>query len=174
MKKLGFFTAVVIAAALGVFGAVALGGGSNSHFRASLDGYQEVPSKSTVARGTFRARLDDGVIRYTLSYRNLETPALFAHIHFAQRHVNGGVIAFLCGGGDKPACPATTGTVRGVIDAGDIVGPGPNPMNPAADQGIEPGSFREAVRALRAGAVYANVHSERFPSGELRGQVGKR
>jgi hypothetical protein len=171
MKKVWFFTAVVIVGTLGVFGAVALGGGSNSHFRAKLDGYQEVPSKSTVARGTFRAELDDGVIRYRLSYSNLETPALFAHIHFAQRHVNGGVIAFLCGGGDKPACPATTGTVRGVIDPADIVGPGTAPDN---DQGIEPGSFREAVRALRAGAVYANVHSERFPSGELRGQVGKR
>jgi CHRD domain len=172
MKKLWLFTAVVIVGALAVFGTVALGGGSNSHFRASLDGYQEVPSKSTVARGTFRARFDDGVIKYTLSYRNLETPALFAHIHFAQRHVNGGVIAFLCGGGDKPDCPATTGTVRGVIGADDIVGPGPS-MTPGADQGIEPGSLREALRALRAGAVYANLHSERFPSGEIRGQVGK-
>ena len=87
--------------------------------------------------------------------------------------MNGGIIAFLCGGGGKPACPETTGTVTGTITLADIIGPGPNPANPAADQGIEPGSFQEAVRALRAGAVYANVHSERFPGGEIRGQLRK-
>ena len=39
------------------------------------------------------------------------------------------------------------------------------------DQGIEAGSFAELVRAMRAGATYANVHSEHFPSGEIRGQI---
>jgi hypothetical protein len=171
MRKLWVLTAVVLLGGLAV-GAMALaGGGGEREFDARLNGYNEVTSKSTVARGSFEAELRNGTIRYRLSYRNLETPALFAHIHFGQPHVNGGVIAFLCGGGGKPACPVTTGTVRGTITPADIVGPGPDPTNPAADQGIEPGSFREAVRALRAGAVYANVHSERFPGGEIRGQL---
>lgn len=30
---------------------------------------------------------------------------LFAHIHVGRPGTNGGVAAFLCGGGDKPACP---------------------------------------------------------------------
>lgn len=164
MRKLWMLTAIVLLAGL-TLGAVALArGGGGQEFEAKLDGYQEVNSKSTVARGAFDARLRGNSIRYRLSYRNLETPALFAHIHFAQRHVNGGVIAFLCGGGSKPEpCPESTGTVRGTITPEDIVGPD--------DQGIELGSFREAVRALKAGAVYANVHSERFPGGEIRGQV---
>ena len=173
MRKLWVLTAVVLLGGLAV-GAMALaGGGSEREFDARLNGYNEVTSKSTVARGSFEAELRNGTIRYRLSYRNLETAALFAHIHFGQPHVNGGVIAFLCGGGGKPACPATTGTVTGTITPADIVGPGPDPTNPAADQGIEPGSFQEAVRALRAGAVYANVHSERFPGGEIRGQLRK-
>jgi hypothetical protein len=171
MRKLWVLMAVVLLAGVGAGGAALARGGGNDDFEASLNGYQEVPSKSTVARGSLDADLDDGVIKYRLSYRNLETPALFAHIHFGQRHTNGGVIAFLCGGGGKPDCPESTGTVRGEITPADIVGPGPNAADPAADQGIEPGSFREAVRALRAGAVYANVHSERFPGGEIRGQV---
>ena len=33
--------------------------------------------------------------------------SLFAHVHFAQRGVNGGVSFFLCGGGGKPS-PART------------------------------------------------------------------
>ncbi|HYY75962.1 MAG TPA: CHRD domain-containing protein [Gaiellaceae bacterium] len=164
MRKLWVLTAVVLLVGL-VAGTAALarGGGGGDDFEAKLNGYQEVPSKSTVARGSLEAELEDGVIEYRLSYRRLETPALFAHIHFGERHTNGGVIAFLCGGGGKPDCPTTSGTVRGEIAPADIVGP--------EDQGIEPGSFREAVRALRAGAVYANVHSERFPGGEIRGQI---
>jgi hypothetical protein len=173
MRKLWVLTAVVLLGGF-VVGAVALAqDGGGREFDAGLNGYNAVTSKSTVARGSFEAKIRNGTIHYRLSYRDLETPALFAHIHFGQPHVNGGIIAFLCGGGGKPACPETTGTVRGTITPADIVGPGPDPMNPAADQGIEPGSFQEAVRALRAGAVYANVHSERFPGGEIRGQLRK-
>jgi hypothetical protein len=143
-------------------------------FRANLDGYQEVVggpgagstgSVSTIASGRFEAKVKNGVIEYTLTYSNMEGGTVTqAHIHFAQRHVGGGIIAFLCGGGDKPPCPTPSGTVTGVIDPADIIGP--------ADQGIEPGSFMEAVRAMRAGATYANVHSTpRFPEGEIRGQI---
>ena len=85
------------------------------------------------------------------------------HIHLAQRHVPGVVVAFLCGGGGKPPCPSPGGTVSGTITAADIVGP--------AEQGIAPGEFGEVVRALRAGATYVNVHSELFPAGEIRGQI---
>ena len=53
--------------------------------------------------------------------------------------------------------------MTGTITAADIVGP--------AGQGIEAGSFDEAVRAIRAGAVYANVHTTRWGGGEIRGQV---
>jgi CHRD domain-containing protein len=39
------------------------------------------------------------------------------------------------------------------------------------NQGLEPGAFDELVRAMRAGFTYANVHSNRFPAGEIRGQI---
>jgi hypothetical protein len=164
MKRFWILTAVVLAGGLVAFGAAALAqGGGGDQFRASLNGYNEVPSKSTRAQGSFEAQLGNRVINYTLTYANLETPASASHIHFAQSKVNGNVIAFLCGGGDKPACPVSEGTVTGTIDPADIIGP--------ADQGIEAGRFGEAVRAMRAGATYVNVHSERFPGGEIRGQI---
>ena len=40
-----------------------------------------------------------------------------------------------------------------------------------ANQGIAAGEFDELVRAIRAGVTYANVHSEKFPGGEIRGQI---
>lgn len=137
-----------------------------SRVRADLNGYQEVMTLSTTGRGRFTAKIDDDdqTIEYELSYSHLEGgAATAAHIHLGARATNGGVSAFLCGGGDKPPCPATEGTVEGVIDAADVIGP--------AGQGIEPGSFEELVRAMRAGVTYANVHTPRWPGGEIRGQI---
>jgi hypothetical protein len=35
----------------------------------------------------------------------------------------------------------------------------------------EPTAFEELVRAIRAGFTYANVHTTRWPGGEVRGQI---
>lgn len=134
--------------------------------KASLNGYQETPQTlSTPATGSFRAKIDDRdqTIDYRLSYEGLESAAAAAHIHLGARATTGGVSAFLCGGGGKPACPATSGTVEGTITPSDVIGP--------VGQGIAPGEFAEVVRAIRAGAVYANVHTAGRPSGEIRGQL---
>jgi hypothetical protein len=134
--------------------------------KAKLSGYQETPSTlSTPATGKFTAKIDNDAqtIDYKLSYEGFETTAMAAHIHLGARATSGGVSAFLCGGGGKPACPATAGTVTGTITSADIIGP--------AAQGIAPGEFAEVVRAIRAGAVYANVHSTARPGGEIRGQL---
>ncbi|MCE3287308.1 MAG: hypothetical protein K0S64_914 [Gaiellaceae bacterium] len=119
---------------------------------------------SSVASGSFTATIDDDAaeIDFTLTFADLEAPVLFAHIHFGQRSVNGGVAAFLCGGGGKPACPQS-GTVTGTIVPADVVGP--------TGQGIAAGEFGELVAAIRAGRTYANVHSTKFPAGEVRGQI---
>ena len=119
---------------------------------------------SSGAGGSFEATIDDAAseIDFTLTYTNLEASVLFAHIHFGQRSVNGGVAAFLCGGGGKPACPQS-GTVTGTVVPADVIGP--------AGQGIAAGEFDELVAAIRAGRTYANVHSTKFPPGEIRGQI---
>lgn len=133
--------------------------------RARLRGFEETPAVSTAASGRFRGEITGGgtVIEFELSYSGLEANALFAHIHFGQRGVAGGVSAFLCGGGGKPACPTLSGTVTGTIVAADVIGP--------AGQGIAAGELAELVRAIRAGVTYANVHSTKFPGGEIRGQI---
>jgi len=134
--------------------------------KATLSGFQETPSTlSTPGSGRFTAKIDDDAqtIDYRLSYEGLEAPAIAAHIHLGARATSGGVSAFLCGGGNKPACPPAGGIVTGTITPADIIGP--------AAQGIAPGEFAEVVRAIRNGAVYANVHSTLRTGGEIRGQL---
>ena len=42
-----------------------------------------------------------------------------------------------------------------------------------AGQGIEPGALDEILAAMRAGSAYANVHSSKWPGGEIRAQIDK-
>ena len=138
-------------------------GSSNEDLRARLNGFQQVPSILTNGRGTFKGTISSGSISYTLTYSRLSSPVTAAHIHFAQPGVNGGIFAFLCGGGGKPACPPSGGTVTGTITAADILA--------IPTQGIVAGDFAGAVRAIESGNTYANVHSTTFPMGEIRGQI---
>src|SRR3989442_3516759 len=94
---------------------------------ADLTGYEEVPAVSTGASGTFRAKIanDESAIDFELTYEGIEGGnVLFAHIHVGQLSVNGGVSAFLCGGGGRPGCarPGRTGT--GAIRPAGIIRPG--------------------------------------------------
>jgi CHRD domain len=135
-------------------------------FEARLNGFQETPSVSSTGFGNFEAELvNPTTLHYVFHYEGLEGgSSLFAHVHFGQRSVAGGVSFFLCGGNTKPApCPNVEGTVEGDVTPADIVGPN--------GQGIEPMSFGEILRAMRAGHSYANIHTTRWPGGELRGQI---
>ena len=135
------------------------------HFKARLLGFNEVPAVSSTGTGKFRARIiDDSSIAFELTYENLEgTVTNAAHVHLGNKSDAGGVIYFLCGGGGRPACTPTSGTFTGTVVAADIIGP--------TAQGIAPGEFAEVLRATRAGVTYANVHTNKHPSGEIRGQV---
>jgi len=170
MKRFAIAVSVSLLALLPFVGLQASSEGRSkgkNTFNARLIGYNEVPSVSTSANGRFTARVNRSAeeITYRLQFEDLEAPVLFAHIHLGQKGVNGGVSAFLCGGGGTDPCPQE-GEVKGVIEPADVIGP--------EAQGIAPGEFDELVRAMKAGVTYANVHSELFPGGEIRGQIHKR
>lgn len=145
----------------------------NRKIREFLSGFSEVPSVSTVAEGEFNAKIsaDETQIDYELSYSDLEGSVTQAHIHLGQKDVNGGISVWLCGNpgpGVTPpagtqACPPSPATITGSLTAANVVGP--------AGQGIAVGEFAELVRAIRAGKTYANVHSTKFPGGEIRSQI---
>jgi hypothetical protein len=164
-------TAVAVLGVTATAGSAAIAGGGDRDFRASLSGFEEVPVVSTDGSGKFRAELrynGDGEVAFRLRYRDLEGVANQAHIHLGQRGVNGGISVWLCGQVNNapagtPPCPPSPATVEGTFNADDVVGP--------AAQGIAPGEFDELVRAMLAGVTYANVHSDKFPGGEIRGQI---
>jgi hypothetical protein len=147
---------------------------------ADLKPTSEVPVLSSGASGSFKATIDtvNQTITYELTYDGLEGTVQQSHIHVGQRSVNGGVSVFLCGNPptvpaaavpQPPPCPvAMPATVTGVITPANIVGP--------ATQGIAAttaaaNEFAELIALLSDGLTYANVHSTKFPGGEVRGQV---
>ena len=145
--------------------------------RATLTGYQEVPSVSTEAVGTFEARVvgdvfDPGArVEYTLLFVRLQADATMAHIHFAQEAVNGPIVVWICGSASQPGpagtptCPARSGVIRGLFT-------GPNILSSATQQ-LSTGELSELILAMRAGNAYVNVHTAVSPGGEIRGQIAK-
>jgi hypothetical protein len=146
---------------------------------AELKPTNEVPALSSTGSGKFSATVDEAnqTIAYELSYKDLEAAPGQAHIHVGQRSVNGGVTVFLCGNAPSvppaaipqpPACPPAPATIGGVLTADMIIGPagqGIAATTPAANE------FAELVALLREGVTYVNVHTAKFPGGEVRGQV---
>lgn len=136
-----------------------------------LQGYAEVPSVASAANGRFKATLrpSQGAIDYELSYDGLEGEVRQGHIHFGQMGVNGGIMVWICQTtfnadptGLAPTC-LQSGTMTGTLTSANVIGP--------TGQGVDAAEFAELVAAIRAGVAYANIHTTKFASGELRGQL---
>ena len=179
-RRYVFVAALVVGLTAGSYAVASKGFGPLHHghppnskeFHARLNGYQETTGPGPISStgvGEFRATLvAPDKLHFVLRYSGLEGGnTLFAHVHFGQRSVAGGVSFFFCGGNTKPTpCPNVAGTVEGDVGPADVVGP--------AGQGIEPGSFAEILKAMQTGNAYANIHTTRWPGGEIRGQINDR
>jgi len=171
---------------VGLFGAIFLAiavvsiAADNGAIRTKLIPYEETPlTINSTARGEFKAtiRNDGTAIDYELTFQNLSSTVTQSHIHFGRPGLTGGIVLFLCynpavvtapAGVPVPQnCPLTSpATIKGTLTDVDVIAvPG---------QGIDGGAagFAEMVKAIRAGAAYANVHSTLHPSGEIRGRLG--
>jgi len=158
-----FVSVVLFAAAVP---AQAAGGSAVARLRS----FEEVPATSTPGGGFFSATIsdDDSSIDYELSYFNIEGNVTQAHLHFAQRSVNGGIVVFLCSNlGNGPAgtqaCPTKSGTISGTITAANVLAQN--------GQSFGAGELFSLLRGIRAGVVYANVHTDQLPGGSIRGQL---
>jgi CHRD domain len=162
--------------------------------RVRLSGFNEVIGPNlgigavfSTGHGEIVLKIDkkDREIRYSLSYEFPDaalTPIVGAqfvnqaHFHFGQKHTTGGINVWLCQSLDNPApaavaaitptCPSPSGTAEGTITPQSVLALAAAGF-PAGDDG-----FDALLEALKTGAIYANVHTDRFPPGEIRGQLG--
>jgi hypothetical protein len=153
-----------------------------AEFSASFSGFQEIGGLGVGETGAIfspgKATLDldlnrkTRMLRFKLTYFGFPSTATVtqAHIHFAKVHVAGGIIVFFCSNlGNGPtgtqACPTPNGTAMGTTTSASVVGP--------TAQNINPGDFDALVAALDSNTAYGNIHTVKFPAGEIRGQILK-
>jgi CHRD domain len=167
----------VVACALALGAAPARADSDHDRFSAKFSGFEEVGALNAetgaiLSGGSASLDLDldrnAQTLTFTLQYSGLTADVTQAHIHFGKRHVPGGVIVFFCSNlGNGPAgtqaCPATSGTVTGTIMAASVIGP--------LGQNISAGDFNALVSALDSNTAYGNIHTVKFPAGEIRGQI---
>jgi hypothetical protein len=155
MKKLSFYLfAFVLMAML-----PALGAGAEKTYKAELSGHAVVPMATTTAKGmaTFEATMGGKELTYKLTVEGIENVSA-AHIHVAKKGKNGPPVAGLFAG------PKKEGKFSGTLGEGTITDK--NLVGPMAGKTVE-----DLIKALRAGELYVNVHTDKYPDGELRGQI---
>lgn len=126
-------------------GRMADGSSATTNFGASLTSANEVPPVASPGHGDAQVTFDKSTrqLRWNVSYANLTGPATAAHFH-------------------GPAGPGTNAGVAVNLS------PGGPPQNPITGSTV----LTEAqAQQLLAGQWYVNVHTQRNPGGEIRGQV---
>jgi hypothetical protein len=146
-------------------------------FSAKFSGFEEIGALGAGETGAIlspgQATLDltldrqSQALAFTLTYSGLSSVSQ-AHIHFGKRHVAGGIMVFFCSNLPNPpagtqSCPTSAGTVSGTITAASVIAvPGQN---------ITAGDFDALTQALLSNTAYGNIHTSKFPAGEIRGQI---
>jgi len=147
-------------------------------FSAKFSGFNEIGGLGagetgailSEGKGTLHLTLDRRAqtLTFKLTYSDLSSAVTQSHIHFGKARVAGGIIVFFCSNlaspppGTQP-CPANGGTVTGTITGANVIGP--------AAQNVTPGDFDALSDALSSHTAYGNVHTMKFPAGEIRGDI---
>lgn len=149
-----------------------------------LLGGNENPPVISEGSGSFTTVLEADTIAFELDYdlrsaeSEVQSDAQQAHLHIANPGNNGTIVVFLCSNlGNTPpgatvrACPPSPGEVIGDIIAADVLAVSEG--DPAVEI-IAAGDLAGLKRLIEQGSVYANVHSDDHPAGEIRGQMNPR
>lgn len=165
MGTIRVFTFVL--AGLLLLGGVAAAAGARQ-YRAHLNGAQEIPPAGVVVEtnGQGQARFtlsEDGQrLAYALNVANT-APITQAHIHLGATGQNGAIVVDLAIYGPLDGTGGSVERngrlVEGEITAASLKGP-------LAGQPLS-----ALVTMLESGDAYVNVHTLRYPAGEVRGQI---
>jgi CHRD domain len=162
--------ASLVAAGVFAVGGIGLAAGT-MQFRAHLDTANEIPAPTNVVgdpTGDLKLKLspDGQELRYDLKITSPITDMFMAHLH-AERNANdtGPIVVWLFPSTAVPTVlpPVIPGETdgriaRGVITPADLTGP-------------LAGNWAGFLAELRAGTIYANVHTAANRAGEIRDTV---
>ncbi|MBC6973425.1 CHRD domain-containing protein [Bacillus sp. Xin] len=128
-------------------------------FISKLTGREEVPPVYTDAFGIaqFRFNNDFTKLQFKLVVHDIEQVTA-AHIHLGDRGENGPVVVFLFGPVTR-GISVDRGVVTGIISETDLVG------------SLQNMSLLELANRMNTGNTYVNVHTEKHPPGQIRGQI---
>jgi hypothetical protein len=134
-----------------------------SNFTAHLDGQQSVPAVNTIAAGeaSFDVSQDGMRVSYTINVNDLSDVTM-AHLHMGNAGATGDPVVWLYPSTHSPQ--EKTGITSGILEKGtftadDLVGP------------LKGKSISDLETEIKGGNIYVNVHTKKYPAGEIRGQV---
>jgi len=128
-------------------------------FKAKLSGSEIVPSVKTMAKGeaVFQLSKDGNELTYKLTVADIENVTA-AHIHDGKVGKSGPPIVSLYAGPKKEG--KFSGTLsEGTITAKDLMGQ------------LKGKLFSHFIDMIEDGHAYVNVHTDKYPGGEIRGQI---
>ena len=134
------------AAALYAGPTLAAGMASSEKFSTELSGQSQVPAVDTKGSGTADFRYNAGThkLSWSISYKDLSSDVVGAHIHSGAAGANGKVLVSL--------------TKKGSME-------NPSPIKGSATL------TEDQAKELMSGNTYVNVHTKDHGSGEIRGQI---
>lgn len=128
---------------------------------AELRGSNEVPANSSTATGrvVFLVSKDGSYAEYSIEQRGLSGGIRGGHFHRGAAGTNGSVVlSFFFNADGSPNNAPTPGTT-------DLE------LRGAIARTVTQAQLAPILADLRAGNIYANIHTPNFPGGEIRGQM---
>ena len=137
--------------------------GDAPDYRANLSATTVPMTVNTQAHGEVRFWTSENrqSVRYRLSVAKMENITM-AHLQLGKADTTGPIVVWLYP--ERPPPQVVRGMFTGVlaegsIEAGELLGP------------LQGRLLGDLIAEMKAGNTYVNVHSNRYPEGEIRGQV---
>ena len=153
MRKLYLFIMLL------VLGLVSLGIAADKTFKATLTGGEVVPAVKTAAKGEATVELGKGgsELKYKVTVSDIEDVTA-AHIHQGAKGKSGPPLALIDIKGKKQG-KFSGALAEGTVTDKTLLGP------------LKGKSVKDLVKEVEAGNTYVNIHTTKYPDGEIRGQL---
>ena len=127
-------------------------------FKAMLVGSESVPAVETMAKGdaTFTPIKDEEGLSYYVTVSDIDNVTA-AHIHLGKKGENGPPVALITN--DNKAGKFSGTIAEGTITKKDLMG------------SMTGKSVEDLIKQIKKGNAYLNVHTDKYPNGEIRGQI---